>query len=251
MVTPFLIESLAGTPLELPNASLQWWEQTTGVLRWATGGSRGAKHRNPILPAFASPSSSQPSCSLMAGFPVSPLFPCTSPQNFLSAELVALNDILSVIVQLPTCLLRSILTHYGPPKLILSSSSSFSFSFSIPQRRTRTRNGGGEDSVRLRAFAVCPSNPAPLVLPLLYILRYADVHLPPTYLRFPLAAPRYHIHGANKTYTPPPLPKPDPSICFLASLQTCHPIAAAQSDGRVVSIARPFTFCRLLQQGFF
>ncbi|KAI0107442.1 hypothetical protein F4776DRAFT_657595 [Hypoxylon sp. NC0597] len=186
MSSPCCIHRLAGTPLELPNASLQVSPSTF----W---GSRGAKHRNPILPAFSSPSSSQPSCSLMAGFS------CISSFS-MSAELVVFNDILPVI-------------------LILSSF----LSFSLPQRRTRTRNGGGEDSVRLRAFAVCPSNPAPLVLPLLYILRYADVHLPPTYLRFPLAAPRYHIHGPNKTYTPPPLSKPDPSICFLASLQTCHP----------------------------
>ncbi|KAI1773127.1 hypothetical protein F4818DRAFT_118553 [Hypoxylon cercidicola] len=62
------------------------------------------------------------------------------------------------------------------------------------------------------------------------MLRYADVHLPPTYLRFPPAAPRYHIHGPNKTYTPSPLPKPNPSICFLASLQDVPFIAAAQSD---------------------
>ncbi|KAI1100910.1 hypothetical protein F4804DRAFT_29065 [Jackrogersella minutella] len=123
--------------------------------------------------------------------------------------------------------------------------ASFSFYFPL-QRLTRARNGGGESSLRLRAFAVCPSNPAPLVLPLLYLLWYADVHLPPTYLRFPLAAPRYHIHGPNKTYTPPPLPKPDPSIRFLASLQDVPFIVAAQSDGRVVSIARPFAFCRRL-----
>ncbi|KAI4869813.1 hypothetical protein F4820DRAFT_341255 [Hypoxylon rubiginosum] len=71
------------------------------------------------------------------------------------------------------------------------------------------------------------------------MLRYADVHLPPTYIRFPPAAPRYHIHGPNKTYTPPPLPKPNPSICFLASLQDVPFYCCSSIRRRVVSIVPP------------
>ncbi|KAI1139348.1 hypothetical protein F5Y05DRAFT_345493 [Hypoxylon sp. FL0543] len=111
MAALFRIESLAGAPLELPDTSLQvspstfWsrkgpanaacacWDHIVvgadyGGLAMGDRGSRGAKHRNPILAAFASPSSSRSSCSLIVGFPVSPVsppFPCTSPQNFLAA----------------------------------------------------------------------------------------------------------------------------------------------------------------------
>ncbi|KAI1082161.1 hypothetical protein F5B20DRAFT_532325 [Whalleya microplaca] len=77
-------------------------------------------------------------------------------------------------------------------------------------------------SLCLRAFAVYPPNPAlhsPTPTPT-YYGTVADVHLPPTYLCFPPAAPRHHIDGPNKTYTPPALPKYNPSICVFSFLQT-------------------------------
>ncbi|OTA98886.1 hypothetical protein M426DRAFT_325633 [Hypoxylon sp. CI-4A] len=131
------------------------------------------------------------------------------------------------------------------------TSSSHPIPFPIPKVYKDSEWGWRKAQCVFGPSPFCPSNPASLVLPLLYILRYADVHLPPTYLRFPLAAPRYHIHGPNKTYTPPPLPKPDPSICFLASLQRGAIHRCSSIRRRVVSTARPFAFCRRLQQGFF
>ncbi|KAI1372135.1 hypothetical protein F4677DRAFT_275524 [Hypoxylon crocopeplum] len=83
------------------------------------------------------------------------------------------------------------------------------------------------------------------------MLRYADVHLPPTYLRFPLAAPRYHIHGPNKTDLHSTSAAQARPLHLFPRFSTDVPfIAAVQSDAGSSSIVPPFAFCRRLQEGF-